>query len=105
MPRVPFLNSHGKSIDIFVKQLEQTNGLNDGLILSVNIKGDFVSGEEMGQTQPRLFQFYVLEFFMLQEIQEVLSDSTGQLINHCWSCGLDLKGLVNRTSQLIIAHS
>jgi hypothetical protein len=37
MPRVPFFDSHGESIDIFVKKFKQTDGLNDGLILPVDV--------------------------------------------------------------------
>ena len=54
MPGVPFFNSHRKGIDIFVKKLEQADRLNDGFILSINIEGNFISGEGVSQTQPWL---------------------------------------------------
>ena len=51
MPRVPFFNSHRKGIDIFVKKLKQADGLDDGLILSIDIEGNFISGEGVSQTK------------------------------------------------------
>ena len=54
MPRVPFLDSHCEGVDILIQQFQQTDGLNDGLILSIDIKGNLVSGEGVGETQARL---------------------------------------------------
>lgn len=37
MPWVPFLDSHAEGIDIFIKEFEEANGLDDGLVLPVDI--------------------------------------------------------------------
>jgi len=42
---------------------------------------------------------------MFQEIQKVLPESSDNLIDDCWGCGLNLKGLVDRTSYLVFADS
>ena len=54
MPRVPLFDSHGEGVDIFVEKFEQTDGLNDGLILSVDVERDLVSREGVSQTQSGL---------------------------------------------------
>lgn len=51
MPRIPLLDSHGEGVDILIQKFQQTDGLDDRLILSVDVQGNFVSGEGMGQTQ------------------------------------------------------
>ncbi len=55
MPRIPFLYSHAECIDILVEEFQQTDGLNDGLVLPVDVQLDFVSWEQMGKTQSWLF--------------------------------------------------
>ena len=82
MPRVPLFDSHGKSIDIFIEEFKQTNGLNDGFILSVDIEGNLVSGEGMSKTQSGLFKFDVFELFVFQEVKEMLSESSNDFIDH-----------------------
>jgi hypothetical protein len=44
MPRKPLFNSHGKLILVFVHLLDDGDGLNDGLVLSVYIELDVVAG-------------------------------------------------------------
>lgn len=98
MPRVPLFDSHGKGVNIFVKEFEQTDRLDDRFVLSVDIQGDLVSGEGVSKTQSGLLEFDVLELFVFEEIQEVLPNATDKLIDHSRSCGLDLQSLVQRTS-------
>lgn len=52
MPRIPLFNSHGECVDILIQKFQQTDGLDDRLILSVHVQSNFVSGEGMSQTQP-----------------------------------------------------
>jgi hypothetical protein len=68
MPRIPFFDAHGKSVDILVEQFEQTDRLNDGLILPVHVQRNLVAREGVGQTQSRLFQLNVLKLVMLKEL-------------------------------------
>ena len=37
MPWIPLFDSHRESIDIFIKEFDQTDGLDDRLIISVDI--------------------------------------------------------------------
>lgn len=59
----------------------------------------------MSQTQARLLQLDVLKFFSLQEIDQMLSDSSHQFIDHCRGSSLNRKSLVDRTGQLDFADS
>ena len=54
MPRVPLLDSHGKSVDVLVEEFQQADGLDNGLVLPVDVQGYFIPGKSMGQTQPGL---------------------------------------------------
>lgn len=105
MPRVPLLNPHGKSVDILVQKLKQTDGLNDRLVLPVNVQSDLVSGEGVSQTESRLLQLNILEFFMLQEAEEMFADSANQLTNNRGSGGLDLKSFVDGACQIFLTNS
>lgn len=76
MPRIPFFDSHGEGVDVLVQKFEQTDGLDDGLVLPIDIQSNFVSGKGMGKTQPGLLEFNILEFFMFEEAEEVFANST-----------------------------
>ena len=54
VPGVPLFDSHGESVDIFIQKFEQTDGLNDGLVLPVDVERDFITGEGVGETQSGL---------------------------------------------------
>jgi len=57
MPWVPFLDSHAEGIDIFIKELEESDWLDNRLILPVNIERNFISGEGVGETEAGLLEF------------------------------------------------
>ena len=76
MPWIPLFNPHSEGIDILIQEFEQADRLNDGLILPINIKGYFISGEGVGQTEPWLFEFNILELLVLQETQKVLTEAS-----------------------------
>lgn len=64
--------------------------MDDGLVLSVDIEGDFIPGESVRQPQPGLFELDVFEFIMLQKVKEMLPDASDQLIDKCRGGGLYL---------------
>lgn len=74
MPGVPLFNSHGKGVNIFIQLFQQTDGLDDGFVLSVYIKWDLVAGESVAQTQPGMLQVYFLELVVLEESRKMLPD-------------------------------
>ena len=73
MPRVPLSDPHGESVDILVAKFKQADGLDNRFILTVHIKRNFVSWESVRKAESWLFEFNVLEFFMLEEINKMLS--------------------------------
>lgn len=81
MPGVPLFNSHGERIDIFVKKLQQTDRLDDWLVLPVDVQGNFIPGEGVCQPQSGLLELDVFEFVMLQKFEEVLPDASDELID------------------------
>ena len=95
MPRVPFFNSHGEGIDVFVEEFKQTDRLDDGFVLPVDIERDLGPGESMGQTESGLFELYVLELFVFEEIDEVLSETADDFVDDCRGSGLNGQLLVN----------
>jgi hypothetical protein len=105
VPGVPLLDPHGEGVDVLVEQFEQTDGLDDGLVLPVHVQRDLVPGEGVRQAQPRLLQLHVLELLVLQETQEVLADSPDQLGDHRRSGRLDLQRLIDRARQVPLTHS
>lgn len=105
MPRIPLLDSHGEGVDVLVKKLEKTDRLNDGLVLPVDVEGNFISGESMGKTKSWLLQFYILEILMLEEVEEMLPDSPDDLIDDGGGRGLDLEGFVDGACNLVFADT
>lgn len=81
MPGVPLFNSHGECIDIFVKELQQTDRLDDWLVLPVDVQSNFIPGEGVCQPQSGLLELDVFEFVMLQKVEEVLPDASDELID------------------------
>lgn len=61
MPAKPFLDSHGELVKILVHLLNQSNGLNDGFVLTVDIEFHVVAREGVSQTQ---FSFVHLKLFI-----------------------------------------
>ena len=59
----------------------------------------------MRQAEPALLQIHIFELLVLQEIDEMLTESTQQLIHHTGSDGLDLQGLVDGAGDLVVADS
>ena len=79
MPREPFLESHDEGVDVLVHCLDKSDGLNDGLILSVNVSLALLSGVLMGKTE--LGAGHVLVTELLEKLGDVGSDSSDQLLN------------------------
>jgi hypothetical protein len=65
MPTVPFLEPHTEGVKIFVKKVQNCDTLNNGLILSVDIELDFVSGETMSQTKLSQSEIILLKVLVL----------------------------------------
>ncbi len=76
MPWIPLFDSHWESVNILIKELDQTDGLNDGLIVTIHVQWDFASWEQMGKTQSALVQINVFELLALQKLKEVSSESS-----------------------------
>ena len=86
MPREPLLQSHTKSVDIFIQLLDKSNGLNNWLVLPVDIGGALVSGETMSKTE--LGSSHICFLNLLHDFDEVSSHSSVQLSNGVVeSCG------------------
>ena len=86
MPRVPLLQSHIKSVDIFIQLLDKSNGLNNWLVLPVDVGGALVSGETMAETE--LGSCHICFFNLLHDFDEMSSHSSVQLSNGVVeSCG------------------
>jgi hypothetical protein len=79
MPRVPLLQSHTESIDVFVQLLNKSNGLNNWFVLPVDIGGALVSGETVTKTELGSLDIIILNF--LHDFHEVSSNSSVQLAN------------------------
>ena len=79
MPREPLLQSHTKSVDVFIQLLDKSNGLNNWLVLPVHVGGALVSGETVTKTQ--LGSLHVLILNFLHDFHEVGSDSSVQFRN------------------------
>mmetsp|Transcript_8725 Transcript_8725/g.10580 ORF Transcript_8725/g.10580 Transcript_8725/m.10580 type:complete len:217 (+) Transcript_8725:586-1236(+) len=56
MPRVPFPNPHGKGVDVLVQVVQQSDGVHNGLVLSVGIQLHAMPAEGMAQAQTGLVQ-------------------------------------------------
>jgi len=63
MPWVPFLNSHREQVKILFDLFKQRDGLNNVLILSLDICGDFTSGEGVTKTQADSHKTVFIEIY------------------------------------------
>lgn len=95
VPGVPLLDPHGEGVDILIEQFEESNGLDDGLVLPVDIECDLVAGEGVSETESGLLELHILKLLVLEEAEEVLSKSTDKLGDDSGSGGLDLQRFVN----------
>ena len=77
MPWVPLLQSHTKSVDIFIHLLNKGNGLNNWFILPVHISGTLVSGEAMTKTE--LGSSHIIILNLLHDFDKMGSDSSVKL--------------------------
>jgi hypothetical protein len=50
MPREPFLESHHKSVNVFIQLLNKSDCLNNWFVLPVDISGALLSGKGMTKT-------------------------------------------------------
>jgi hypothetical protein len=105
MPGIPLLDPHGEGVDILVEKFEQADRLDNRLILPVDVQGDLISGEGVGEAESGLLQLNILEFLMLQEAQEMFADSADELANDGGGGCLDLKGVVDGACQIFLTHS
>jgi hypothetical protein len=51
VPREPLLQSHHEGVDVLVHRLDQSDGLDDGLVLSVDVGGALFTRVLMGKTE------------------------------------------------------
>jgi hypothetical protein len=105
MPRVPLFDPHREGVDVLIEQFEQTNGLDDRLILPVHVQCNFIPRKCMGKTKSRLFQLDIGKLLVFQKTQEMLSKSTDQFGNDCGSVGAYLQLLVDRARHLVFTDS
>ena len=99
MPGVPLLDPHGEGVDVLIEQFQQSDGLDDGLVLPVDVELDLVAGEGVGETEPGLLELHVLKLLVLEEAEEVLSEATDELRDDSGGGGLDLERLVDEAGQ------
>jgi hypothetical protein len=69
MPGEPFLESHAKSVDVFVELLNKGNSLNNGLILPVHVGRALLSGVRVTKTE--LGSLHVIVLNLLHYFDEV----------------------------------
>ena len=62
-PWEPFLEAHAESVNVFAKLFNQSDGLSDGLILSVNVKSAFLTGELMTETKLSFSKIFLRDFY------------------------------------------
>ena len=79
--------------------------MDDGLVVSVDIQGNFVSGKQVSQTQSALVQVHVLDLFALQKLQKVSSESSQKFVDDCRSGGLNFEGFIDSAGELIVTDS
>ena len=77
MPGEPLLESHGEGIDVLVKRFDHSDGLDNWLVLSVDIMRNLNSGETMGKSKLGLLDSLIID--LLRELREVSSDSSEKL--------------------------
>lgn len=77
VPRVPLLESHAESIDVFVQLLNERDGLHNWFVLPVHVGRTFLAGVGVTQTQLRSFHIVVLNLF--HDLDEVSLDSSLEL--------------------------
>lgn len=51
MPAEPFFDSHAEEVEVLVHLFDQSDRLDDGLVLTVDVELHVVSGEGVGQSQ------------------------------------------------------
>ena len=105
MPGVPLLDPHGEGVDVLIEQFQQSDGLDDGLVLPVDVELDLVAGEGVGETEPGLLELHVLKLLVLEEAEEVLSEATDELRDDSGGGGLDLERLVDEAGQFHLADA
>lgn len=80
----------------------ESNCLDDRLVLSVNIELDVMSGEGVGQPE---FGFVHLKIFLLDEGWEMSTETSEKLENHVISGAFHLHGRSDHTCQILVLHS
>lgn len=65
MPREPLLQSHTKSVNVLVELLDQSNRLDDRLVLPVHVRGALGPREAVAQTELRLPHVFVLDLCLM----------------------------------------
>jgi hypothetical protein len=76
MPREPLLQTHTKSVDVFIQLLNESDGLNNWFVLPVDIGGALVPGETMTETQ--LSSPHIVVLHLLHDLDEVGSNTSVQ---------------------------
>lgn len=72
MPREPFLQAHAKSINVFIKLLNQSNSLNDRFVLPVHIGGALGTRETMTKTELSASDILLLEIYRQYILVEIV---------------------------------
>ena len=79
MPRKPFLQPHTESVHILIELLNESNNLDDWLVLSVDISGALRARVGMGKTQLSFLDIFLSNFF--EEFGKMSPDASEKFIN------------------------
>jgi hypothetical protein len=80
MPRVPFAHSHGECIDGFVELIEDSNGLDDVIVVLLYGELDFSPGVCVTQTKLRCAGVAFAK--LLEQFLGVQSDPTEHVLHN-----------------------
>jgi len=80
VPRVPFANTHGESVDGLVKLIKDSNGLDD--VVVVTLDGELDLGAGVGVTQTKLSSVHVTLAELAQQLAEVQSETTEEILDN-----------------------
>jgi len=95
---------HAEGVEIFVHLLNDGYGLNNVLVLAVDVEADIVSREGVGQTEFGSVEIRLFEVLVFYEFGEVSPYPSEQLEGHVIGHTLDLKAVRDHSCQLVVDH-
>ncbi|KAH3661226.1 hypothetical protein OGAPHI_006633 [Ogataea philodendri] len=104
MPSVPLLDSHGVSVDVLVQLVEQSNGLDDVIVVLLNRKLNLGSGVGVSKTKLGSFQVSLLK--TLEQLGTENTDTSQQILHNFVGVALDVwKNLLDRRSKGLVRNT